>query len=283
MDKTSDEVGGYDPYEVGYHVRRIEFPGGNRETLLRKVLTYKGTPGDVVLEEKRKAKMGAAFGLRSGGSEEQREESNRARAERRARQQLRYACHCIQADRLLTCTYAENMTDRKKAMADWNRFRKLVMARYPKWVFVAVMEYQDRGAIHFHAAVRGFQDVNYLRAAWRRVVGAGNIDVAFRQKRNGEGTDVWRVSKIAGYLGKYLAKSFADLPKGSRRFNASHDRERPVIERWWIQARTDAEAFEMVFRATAGGRAIDVKQWVSADGALYWVASPPPLRESVPF
>ena len=46
--------------------------------------------------------------------------------------------------------------------------------------FVAVLECQQRGAIHPHLAVRGFQDVRLLRRCWYKIVGNGQGQVNVR-------------------------------------------------------------------------------------------------------
>lgn len=72
-----------------------------------------------------------------------------------------------------------------------------------------VSEHQQRGAWRWHLAVIGRQYVGLLRAAWRRVVVEGNIDVI---PPKGVGTQ--RRLSLVRYLGKYLAKGFT---KGNRK------------------------------------------------------------------
>jgi hypothetical protein len=42
-----------------------------------------------------------------------------------------------------------------------------------KFHYMAVIEEQERGALHFHIAVRGRQCYALLRSIWQRVVGLG--------------------------------------------------------------------------------------------------------------
>lgn len=274
MQDTQNDYSGYD---VGYMVRKVVFPDGSRETLVRRLDLWRGSV------DARPARL--AFVSHSDLEPDARAEANRARAVRRARQQLRWACLSISADRLLTLTYRENVTDRARVLSDWDRFRRLVMARFPDWLFVAVIEPQERGALHLHVAVVGHQPVKYLRACWWRIVGEGqgNIDVAMRKRKFGTVSESWDAARIAGYLCKYLSKDFDSLPKGSRRFFGSKNRLRPVVDRWWMQARTLHEAVEVAYRATCGGRAIGVRQWLSSDGLFYWIASPPVPDVPPPF
>jgi hypothetical protein len=145
-------------------------------------------------------------------------EANEDRAIRRARSNLRRKILTASADHLLTLTYRENVTDFEKAGDDLSRFVRLVKARLPAWIYVAVAEQQKRGAWHWHLAVCGRQDVAFLRAAWRQVVGEGNIDVN-PPKAAGK----HRQLALVKYLGKYLAKGFKEGQRelNGRRFRSS--------------------------------------------------------------
>jgi hypothetical protein len=108
-------------------------------------------------------------------------------------------------------------TDFKQTCKDLSRFIRVVRTYLPGWVFIAVPEKQKRGAWHWHLAVVGRQDVVQIRASWLRVVGDGNIDV----QKPLRGTN--RRLSIVTYLGKYLAKGFADGDRElhGHRFRAS--------------------------------------------------------------
>ena len=109
------------------------------------------------------------------------------------------------ADHLLPLTYRENEVDEAKAWVDWGKFARKVRETFGEFTHIVVAERQQRGAIHFHAGVIGFQDVRLLRSLWRSVVGDGNIDV--QAKSNAKGNQ-WRRNKLAAYLSKYIAKNF---------------------------------------------------------------------------
>jgi len=132
-----------------------------------------------------------------------RDMQNLERSLRRSRAQVRRKCLAGHLDHLLTLTYRENMGDVQVAYSDFKRFVRLVRKRYPGWRYLAVHELQKRGAVHFHCAVAGFQDVRFLRDCWVRVVGSGNIDV---QVPGRKGRALWARAKLASYLVKYLTK-----------------------------------------------------------------------------
>lgn len=128
---------------------------------------------------------------------------NLARSVRRSKAQVRRKCMAGGLDHLLTLTYRQNVTSLDSAFYDAKRFIRLVRKRLPEWKYVLVPEFQKRGAVHFHMAVRGFQDVRLLRRCWLEVVGAGNIDV---QGPRFSGSVKWKLPKLASYLSKYITK-----------------------------------------------------------------------------
>lgn len=149
----------------------------------------------------------------------ERRADNEDRSVRRARSRLRRLILSAQADHMLTLTYRDNVTDFEQASSDLNKFVRLVRNQLPSWVYITVAEQQKRGAWHWHMAVCGRQNVELLRTAWRHVVGEGNIDVN-PPKAKGK----HRLLALVKYLGKYLAKGFAngDRELNARRFRASH-------------------------------------------------------------
>ena len=123
------------------------------------------------------------------------------------------------ADRLLTLTYRENMRDVKQGWLDFQRFVRSMRKVFGRWPYVAVMEFQARGAVHFHVAQKGHIDVRIVRKLWRRVVGEGNIDIT-TPRRVKHDQKCPRV-RIAGYLTKYMAKSFDYVPLETNRYRTS--------------------------------------------------------------
>ena len=144
------------------------------------------------------------------GTSDQRTQ-NEDRAVRRAKSRLRHLVLSANLTHLLTLTYRDNVTDFKQAADDLRRFVRKVKVHLPGWLYVAVAEQQERGAWHWHLAVRGWQDVVLMRTVWREIVGEGNIDVS-APKGNRKDQRLYLVQ----YLGKYLVKEFAT---GDRKLN----------------------------------------------------------------
>lgn len=120
----------------------------------------------------------------------------------RAIRTLRNRIVALGATNMLTLTYRANMADLEVARKHLREFYQRVKKQIPGWKFCGVAEYQKRGAVHWHLALKGFQDVRLLRAIWQSVIGeyGGNIDVKFF-KGKGAGA-------IADYITKYLGKGF---------------------------------------------------------------------------
>ena len=151
-------------------------------------------------------------------------EKNIERCERRAKAEVRRKCMAAGLDHILTLTYRENLEAKEKAYHDFETFIRQVHDKLPDWKYVAVPERQGRGAIHFHVAIKGYQDVSLLRSLWRYVAGDGNIDVSYRKTTKGI---QWKRTKLALYLSKYIGKkekgtqTRVETDLNERRFRAS--------------------------------------------------------------
>ena len=192
-------------------------------------------------------------------------QANFVRSMRRSRAQVRRKCMAGGLDHLLTLTYRANVGDALICYQDWSRFVRLVRKRYPDWAYVCVHEFQKRGAVHFHVAVRGFQDVRHLRNCWRQVVGDGNIHVQGPRTR---GSAVWRLAHLAGYLSKYIMKN-ATFSNGRQRYRVSEGIEIPK-DTFLMTVRKGRSIVREVFDSlgvTLG------HQWESPDGFSSWACS----------
>lgn len=212
---------------------------------------------------------------------EEKQRDNVSRATRRASQRLRWLVKALGADHLLTLTYRECVIDRERLKNDWQAFVRLVKAKYPEWSFVAVVEEQERGALHIHAAVVGRQDVKYLRRCWYKALGSspeasgadtpGQIDVRAPSKRWGGKTYKWDSDKLAGYLTKYMRKAFADSEKNSKRYWATKGIDVPV-KKIWLGAASFAEA---IVEAHDIMRELGIKKmsmWASEGYDAIWIS-----------
>ncbi len=214
-------------------------------------------------------------GRRGSKGQSPNKEQNEKRAQARAKGEIRRKSLAIGADHLVSLTYRKNMQDRERALVDLDRLRrKLSYVGYPM-PYVAVMECQKRGAIHFHLAVKGFQDVRLLRRCWYKIVGKAQGQINVRGPRPGRSP-----VKLARYLSKYISKDLDALPRefGEHRYFCSLGIVVPT-ERFQIvltrQARdVEREMFKMMFDETLRriGEYCTLSHWLGQGGAYGWIS-----------
>lgn len=225
------------------------------------------------------------FGLSAEPKEltDEERQANWNRSVRRARQNIRFLCKQLGADRLFTLTYRENVQDREQVKADFTRFIRMVRLLIPGWQYVAVLERQDRGAYHIHCAVRGFQKIKILRSCWYRALGArpdatgadtpGQIDVTSPRARWGATQRQWDTNKLASYISKYLHKTFDETASEKKRYWTAKGLKLPVKHRIWMGAQN---VWDMVKEAygildTFHGLQPDFGMWLSSDLCNFWI------------
>lgn len=237
----------YETYEdlgcPDYQLTIKEYATGIIDMVMRKVN---------FMEELRKARSDGLRGIPYTPElteEEQaaKDAENRERAARRAKKKVRELIQSIGADHLLTLTYRENITDSEVLNEHFTRFIRLMRRKYPAWLYVAVKEFQERGALHMHVACVGFQDLPYLRACWYEAIGGqaddsgantkGQVDLRFQKKRWSGNTPVYTAFQLSAYLSKYIAKTFEhDAQLGQRRYKASRGVPAPKVSRQYLGA-----------------------------------------------
>lgn len=156
------------------------------------------------------------------------------KSRQRARSQVRRKCFAARMDRMLTLTFRENVTDLAVAWECFKYFSRLMKWRYKdRWFYVAVPEYQKRGAVHFHLAISGYFEVNTVRKLWRRAAGAheGNIDITSPRKTIQKNS--WNPRRIAQYLSKYVTKN-ETVGFNQRRYSSGGDIPEPEVTRGWV-------------------------------------------------
>lgn len=155
------------------------------------------------------------------------------KSKKRAATQVRRKCLTFQADRLLTLTFRENVTDIDEAWRVFDYFRKLMKWRYrDHFKYVVAPEFQKRGAVHFHLAVQGYYHANTVRRLWHRAAAShgGNIDITSprRIKLNN-----WTPAAIAGYLTKYIRKD-ETTEFNRRRYSSGGNIQIPAPIYGWV-------------------------------------------------
>jgi len=129
---------------------------------------------------------------------------------------------------LASLTYAENMEDVTRGRSDFAAFGRSIRKTFGAHVrYISVLEFQRRGAVHFHALIWGLPADVVARERSARVVakiwGRGFADLKVT-----DGSE-----KLAGYLGKYLSKSMSDSRLfGLKAYVASRNVKRPLVDKF---------------------------------------------------
>ncbi|NOT99427.1 MAG: hypothetical protein HOO97_10105 [Sideroxydans sp.] len=228
--------------------------------------------------------------FRTDEEEAERDEENRKRSSKRARQNVRYYTKAMLADHMLTFSYRENVIDRVQVAKQWKEFVRLFRIRHPDWSYVAVLEKQERGSLHIHVAVQGRQDIRWLLRCWLIAIGqpledvsqwlVGGVKLAERslgavnveppKKRWGGGQSHWKRDKLASYLTKYIGKEFEESEKNAKKYWHSNNMAKPEITRFWLRAQTMDEAVlearDLIFYTGADS----LSCWGEWDAGVLW-------------
>lgn len=178
---------------------------------------------------------------------------NAKRSAARARARVKDYVLMARLDYLLTLTYRGPQPDLDQAWADFKAFVREYRIKNPEWQYVVAYERHKSGGIHFHLAVRGWQNVLELRKCWRSVVGEGNIDVRSPDEK---GRYRWGRLKLAHYIAKYIGKNLESALLNRRKYAASRNIEQPETSRHEIPEGADLEWHLERILTRAGCRAM---------------------------
>jgi len=126
----------------------------------------------------------------------------------------------------LTFTYAMNMGDIGTAWSDWAAFMRRMRRRFGKLHALSVMEFQKRGAVHFHCIFFNLPpEVEERERSSREIAslwGHGFVDIErIRSARN-----------VGAYVCKYMNKSADDERlRGKKFFSTTQNLFSPVTHR----------------------------------------------------
>lgn len=124
----------------------------------------------------------------------------------------------------LTFTFAENRTDIDSAWKDWEIFMRKMRYRFGKLHALSVMEFQSRGAVHFHCIFFNLSpEIEKQERKTREIAqlwGHGFVDIErVRSARN-----------VGAYVCKYLNKSVTDERLiGKKFFSTTKNLIRPKL------------------------------------------------------
>ncbi|HTH58985.1 MAG TPA: hypothetical protein VL689_02380 [Paraburkholderia sp.] len=253
-----ESIGNFSAFSREWVVRGRKFDDGQVEVTVDRFDRYVGAKGLCLMP---RAKRG----------ESENTDQNLMDAAKRAKQQVRLRCKAIGADRMITLTYHENMTDKARLKKDFDAFRRR-LSKLQDFHYVAVAERQKRGAWHLHIAVKGRQNYRVLRSVWGRVVGCESVRVHVKNPFREKGLR----HKLASYIGKYITKDFAEHALNEKRYWTS--RGIPVPARQAIAqlvGDSPIEAIKTAFRAAEwAGATLDRCQSYWNEGlGCFWLST----------
>ena len=230
----------------------------------------------------------------------QAEEDSLKRSVRRARQRVRWLVKCIGADHMLTFTYRENVTDENKLKADLQATVRSIRERYPNFQYVAVREYQERGALHLHMAVKGKQPIKWILKCWLKSIGQdheqlmdwyirdvpllenslGAVNVRAPSRYWGGKGAVWKSDKLSGYLTKYIHKDFESSARGAKRYWHTRGIEPIKCIKFWLGATSFIDALREARDVVSRQGVVEMKMWGDDDIGNIWIsATAPPSHD----
>lgn len=247
-----------------YTARRRVFPDGQCEVTVSKERCFIGPAI--------KRKPHAARG------ESENREANDDDAGRRAKKNVRLCCKQIGADRMVTLTYRENMVDRETALKHWKAFcRKL--GRHKQFHYVAVIEEQERGALHFHVAVRGRQMYALLRSIWQGVLGRGADGQQMGQVNVRDphkfGFGQHGAHKLASYIAKYCSKEMQCRALDQKRYFRSRGIVLPDVDQCRLLCTTMLGAVQAAFSIAAPFGYEGMQTWCNNGLGVVWLSTAP--------
>lgn len=118
-----------------------------------------------------------------------------------------------------TFTFAENVTDLTMAHKAWDKFVKRLRRRYGDFKYINVVEFQKRGAVHYHM----LSDLPYIpNSELAEIWGQGFVKI----------NDIAHVDNVGAYVVKYMTKELFD-PRfcGRKAYMCSQGLDRPIVYR----------------------------------------------------
>lgn len=142
----------------------------------------------------------------------------------------------------LTITFKENLTDYDLAMYYWKLFKKKVEYHYKiKLKYCGVVEFQERGAIHFHICLFniGYLEQSKLYELWNSVV-PGGVNIKGIKDRECDNVGAY----MTYYMNKDLENGFGkEEYKGKKRYFYSRNLDKPNVEYIDLDKYSDYERY----------------------------------------
>lgn len=156
---------------------------------------------------------------------EHNKKTNNIRARQNARRLVNSNWVGESGEYFITLTYADNMQDVEQANKHYQNYIKALKRRYdPDIKYIATMEWQKRGSIHYHMIVKGNLDFG-------NDIGQVERDMHDTIWKHGWVTilELWTVDNIGAYITKEMLKDTQkqQREKGKRRYYHSRNLDKP--------------------------------------------------------
>ena len=126
----------------------------------------------------------------------------------------------------ITFTFAENICNPKQANPEWSKFIDrlnlfLLSLELQKAKYLTVIEFQERGAVHYHTIFFNIPYIKNIKIEFARLWALGFIMIkSFVPNDN---------NHCANYIAKYMTKSFNDkFYSGNKNYFASRNLIKPL-------------------------------------------------------
>jgi len=127
---------------------------------------------------------------------------------------------------LITLTYSENITSIEQGYADFRSFIQSMRYKFGKrFSYIAVPEFQKRGAVHFHSLFWGLPSRVFNEQRQTRLVDSiWGLGFVFMKRTDGN-------IRLSRYLSKYMSKSYLDSRLCRQKaYTASRNIKRPLCQ-----------------------------------------------------
>jgi len=102
--------------------------------------------------------------------------------------------------KFFTFTFKDNLTQVAEANAVWSKFARRLKQRFGPMKYLAVTEFQERGAVHYHVIFFNMPYVKGLKKVIAELWGEGFIKLKA----------IGQIDNVGLYVSKYLTKENAD-------------------------------------------------------------------------
>lgn len=144
--------------------------------------------------------------------------SDRQNNMQKARNRLRrlITANFNENSKFITLTFKDNLKDVKKANKEFKKFIQRMRYRYGNFKYAAVIEFQKRGAVHYHM----MSDLDYIEnEKLNKIWGNGFVKI----------NNITHVDNVGAYMIKYMTKDNNDMRlRGLKSYQTSKNLDRPI-------------------------------------------------------